>query len=382
MAEISLDADLVVKQWSPKFFAYGMQKMYFGPFIGSAQRGDLAFIPKKERQVKVLSSENAIIQVQMDLTKKPGDTVTFPLIAPLTGMGRVNGTLEGNEEAFDNYDWSVSIADWGNAIRDAGALQRQQVAWSMDTVRKAELALWYAYALDKATYRAMAGLVVEGDGGTDLLAASVNSRRVIGGTEAAGALELFDTDVELQADDYMSLDLIAYISRFAKASEPVVRPIIIDGEELYCLFMHPQQVRALRDSTDWKNVQYYANVRGEKNPYFRKALGRYLDVLLFEYPRVETRTGDGGAVSLTTNTFDGTDAFTSGVKCARALFCGAQAAVHAYAQGPTFTTKKFDYGNKHGTALRMLMGVGRPEFNSVDYGVIAVDTAIQTDTVS
>ena len=57
------------------------------------------------------------------------------------------------------------------------------------------------------------------------------------------------------------------------------------------------------------------------------------------------RLDDGGAEDLTTsgNTWDTGDSNANTVRSARAIFAGAQAAVHAYASKPKFTRKDFDY---------------------------------------
>lgn len=379
MADTSTISGLQAELWSAKFFKYGLQNMFFGKFIGKSM--SVSELPKNQRTDIVRTDPNAMIQVIMDLTKKKGDQITFPLIYPLSENGRVNGTLESNEEGILNYEFVQAIKDWGHATKDAGALTRQQAAFEWDPVAREQLALWYARALDAATYNVMAGLKFTGEDAVDLFAARANTRKLVCGLDAASSIfETTTVDASLGLDWYFSLDVVSYARRKAVASEPIIRPLKIDGGEYWLMFIHPLQAKALKDSSDWQTLQKsFISVRGNKNPMFSGMLGIFDQVILYEYQRTQTRLGDGTGEDLDANTFDTGDVVTSGATCARAIFAGTQAAVHAYAQKPAFHRKDFDYGYKHGYAVRMLMGVGRPYFNSVDFGVMVVDTAVLPD---
>jgi N4-gp56 family major capsid protein len=377
MSDTTTISGLVAEKWSAKFFKYGLQNMFFGKFIGKSM--NLNSVPKNHRPDLIQTSPEAMIQVVMDLTKEKGDGITFPLLAPLSGNGQVNGTLEGNEEGIDNYEWKQSVQDWGHATRDSGPLTRQQAAFEWDPAARETLATWYGRALDAATYCALAGLAFTGDNGTDLIAASAPSRKLVCGTLAAtGVFDTHSTDAALLGTEYFSLDCVGYARRVAVASEPIIRPLRIDGEDMYLMFIHPYQAKALKASSDWKTLQQSSVAyKLKKNPIFNGMLGVYDGVILYEYQRTQTRLGAGGATA--TELFDAGDPFANTVRGARAIFAGQQAAVHAYASKPTFIRKDFDYNKKHGYAVTMLAGVGRPEFNSVDVGTMTVDTAILPD---
>ena len=153
---------------------------------------------------------------------------------------------------------------------------------------------------------------------------------------------------------------------------------------MYYMFLHPKQVRDLRYDAGgsvnitWKEAQMNAAARGAENLIFRNALGIYNDVALFEYPRVASRAGTGAGEDLATNTFDTSDVVKNGTTAYRALFCGAGAAVHAYGSMPDFVDKTFEYGTQKGRCLQTIIAIDRPEFNSIDYGVMSVDTAAST----
>ena len=56
------------------------------------------------------TDENAIIQLKDDLTRKPGDRVTFANVRKLRGQGVTgNQVLEGNEEELDSRSMAVTV---------------------------------------------------------------------------------------------------------------------------------------------------------------------------------------------------------------------------------------------------------------------------------
>jgi len=393
--------NLVVKQWSKDFFKYGLSKMFFSRFVGKYGQ---AFDPAMgDKRVTIMSDPNALIQVKMDLSRTMGDTITFPMLAPLEGNGRAQRAtatdagslqhtmraLEGNEEIIQAYSWSTTLLEWAHSVRTIGKLMERQPAFSVSDSMTAALGLWYAKALDQATYQAMAGITMEDDGGTvQIVTGTAPSRKLTGGCKE-GTVTYRTTDAAIDAKEYMCFEMIDYARQLAEtdSSNNTIRPIIIDGQETYFMFMSAQQATDLRNDAGgsvnltWKEAQMHANTRGRSNPIFRNFMGFYRDVALFEYPRIDvigSRTGDGSTENLEKdgNSFEANDNFTTSVIGHRALFCGAQAAVHAYGSMPIMVDETFEYKTQKGKSLQTIMAIGRPEFNSVDYGVMAVDTAV------
>ena len=396
----SIASALVVKKWSREFFKYGSGKMFFSKFIGSWGQ---AFDPAVgDKQDVVMSDSNAIVQVKMDLSRGIGDTITFPMLAPLAGYGRVQKatavqdgsgqntvrTLEGNEESFTQYNWSATLFEWAHAVRTIGKLMERQPAFNVRDSVTANLGLWWAKVLDLATYNAMAGISMVDDGSTVQIVtgtAPSSGRKLVGGTKA-GATTFRTTDAALDEEEYMSFEMVDEARRQATddSTNQTIRPVIDNGREMYYMFLHPKQVRDLRYDAGasvnitWKEAQLNAASRGKENPIFRSSLGIYNDVALFEYPRVASRLGTSGDVDKDANTFDDTDQVNDGVTAYRALFCGVGAAVHAYGSMPDFVDETFEYKTQKGRSLQTILAIGRPEFNSVDYGVMSVDTAAST----
>ena len=323
-----------------------------------------------------------MIQLRGDFSKDKGDRITFPMRAPLTSQGvQGDNDLEGNEEALTFYDYSMTLFKTRHAVRSEGELSDRRVVFEAKMQAQPALEEWLAAKIDGYTIAALSG-VASADAN---IAASVptTNRKWTGGQTAAGVITHYagNTDAEmLQANIAATLfgpAVISAVKRKAKRTEPIVRPIMINGEAFYVMFIHPLQAKAFKATDEFKDAAQLAATRGPTNPIFTGALGIYDNVILHEVERIHVRTGAGGATAA--ELFDAADALPNGTTAARALFCGAQACVHGYGKLPYSKTKEFDYGDEWGIALGVIMAVGKPVFNSEDYGVIVVDTCVQAD---
>jgi len=190
---------------------------------------------------------------------------------------------------------------------------------------------------------------------TALSASPTTNRNIFGGDATA------TTDID--ASDTMSVALIEKAKRKARLVSPKVMGINDKGKQRYMLLMHDYQKKSLVADDAWKSAQYYAQVRGEKNPIFSGADGMIDGVVLHTYERV-----------VTYNTW-GTGAITG----ARALLLGRQAGVHAFGQLPKWYEKLFDFNRIPGVAVDIVWKAAKTVFNSEDLATIAIDTYIAVD---
>jgi N4-gp56 family major capsid protein len=180
---------------------------------------------------------------------------------------------------------------------------------------------------------------------------------------------------DLDSADKMSVNLIeravarAEVMGGGTQEVPQIQPVMIDGEEHYCIVMHPFQAYDLRSSTgtsDWLEIQKAAaGAEGRNSPIFKGSLGMHNNVLLHKHKNV-VRFSDYGA--------------GANVAAARALFLGEQAAVCAF--GSPGNNLRFDWheetrdnGNQLVISTSSIFGVKKTTYNGKDYGVIALDTA-------
>lgn len=146
----------------------------------------------------------------------------------------------------------------------------------------------------------------------------------------------------------------------AKTAVPLIRPIIVGGNEYFVALIHPYQTYSLRQSAganDWPVIQRAAMQGGEitKNPIFTGALGVYNNCIIVETVRIP---------SITAST-------------RRAVLCGAQSAIMAIGQDNqpekmSWVEELFDYENQLGVSAGMIYGTKKAIFNSRDFGTIAM----------
>jgi N4-gp56 family major capsid protein len=355
-------ANLVEKVWSAKLFKFMHKNSYFGKYVGKEGSG-------------------SIVETKTELLKESGDQITFAIDRPITDSGTIDdGDREGQEVAMVYDDYSVTIHQWAQQVRMKGKKTEQSTSIRLRNRAKVALGNWGKFMIDYNTTLALSGLA--SNNGTFAASAHSTNRKWYGGQTAAGTVESVaaDANIDSATNNLFGPNVIEAIKRkatLAASGYSKLQPVIVDGEELFVIFIHKYQAKALKASTDWKNGHLYSDVRGRKNAIFSGSPGIWDGVLIHEYDHIETRLGAGGSTS--TEYFESGDDCANGIYVARALFCGRVGAVHAYAQYPSMAVKKFEYGSQFGCSIDMLIGVGKPQFNSEDYGVITVDTAYVPD---
>lgn len=329
MAVTKVPVNLVKKSWARDTWKAGLHKSYFDKFMGTGA--------------------DSIVQIKTELKKDKGDSIVIPLLMPLKGAGVLDDNmLEGNEESLIYKDFKVSINQLRNAVRIAGKFEEQKTQLNMRTDAKNALSDWLSTKIDKMIF-------------TKLSTNPSIDRVVYGGTAKTASA--------LKASDTFSADLIGVAKRLALADEDtMVKPLKINGADTYVLVIDQYQARDLMHDEKFLEAQKYANVRGDKNPIFSGALGIYDGVVIHQCNRVirDTKT-------------NGTTPFS------HALFMGAQAAVMAVGNEPTWEEDTFDYGNQQGFSFGRIFGIEKAAYdydgdgNATDFGVVNIVTATPND---
>lgn len=346
--EFGVNHPLAVKRWSTSLAVEAEKKMYFRRFIGG---------------------EESIIHKLTDLEKKAGDKITYGLRMKLRGEGvEGDNTLENNEEALVYYDDAVLIDQLRHATRSKGKASEQRVPYNMRRTGRQALSTWWAERFDELLFVYLSG--ARGIDSTLTLPLAFTSF-------AGNALQVPDaahiryangkTKATITSSDIITLKEIDALVEKAETVDPMIQPVMVDGEKTWVLLMHPYQVYDLRTATNvgqWLDIQKAAGARAGSNPIFTGALGVYNGVVLHSHRNV-VRFSDYGA--------------TTDQPAARALFLGAQAGAIAWGRGSgegrySWKEELFDYGNQLGIAAGSIFGTKKSRFNSADFGVIALDT--------
>ena len=342
----TVNSSETVKLWRKKLAREALKATWFGKFIGD--------------------SSDDLVQVFDETKKSAGDRITVILRMQLTGDGVLgDGTLEGNEEALTTYTDNLYIDQLRHAVRSAGKASDQRISFSVREEAMMGLKDWWAGRLDTAFFNQICGNTAQ----TDTRYTGNNA------TIAPDSAHVYRpnsraNDQSLTTGDEMTLPLIDVLVGMAKLMTPVIRPLKVNGEDKYVMFLHTNQVTQLRTNTStgqWLDIQKAAITGdGSKgNPIMTGALGEYNGVVPHESTRVTlgVNSSTGVAVSNTR----------------RAVLCGAQAATVAFGQGQSFeefdwNEELFDYGNQLGVESGCIFGIKKLRFNSADFGTIVLGT--------
>ena len=371
MANTATIAALRAQLWDKELFKDMMAELYF------TQRGMMG------------EGKDSIIQVKNDLTKSRGDRITFGIGYKLDGDGVTgDNELEGNEEAKNTYSDVVLIDQIRNAERLEGELDSQKAAYDTREEALNDGKVWIAEFIEKQIFMKLGGVGtttltdVGGQVYSGRAAWSNTADPVTNAIEGAGTgarylcADASGLDV-MAATDILTTNLITRArvkAETAVVGRPRVRKVRVDGGNYYVMFVHPWQAADLKTaaSSIWAQAQREAQERGSKNPIFTGSLGIWDGVILHSSDFVPV--AQSGAIFSSVGQ-------TTAVQSFRALLCGSQAALMANASSkgrgtvPTFMVeKKFDYDNKVGYAVGYMGGIQKASFNSIDYGVVAVDT--------
>ena len=340
-----------VKLWRSKLAREALKATWIQKFIGN--------------------DSDSILQVFDETSKGAGDRITVTLRMQLTGDGVLgDGTLEGNEEPLTTYTDNLFIDQLRHAVRSAGKMSDQRIPWSVREEAMMGLKDWWAGRLDTAFFNQLCGYTVQTD-------TRYTGNQAVVAPDAAHIYRPNSraNDQLLTTGDEMTLGIIDNVVAAAKlggvgTSGPVIRPINVDGDQMYVMVLHTNQVTQLRTNTSagqWLDIQKAATTGdGSKgNPIFTGALGVYNGVVLHESTRITTGVNSSTGANVAT--------------ARRAVLLGAQAAAIAFGKGYSFENfdwneELFDYGNQLGVEAGAIFGLKKLRFNSADFGSVVAAT--------
>ena len=325
---------LTPQQWDDRFFREYIRENRFRKYMGT--------------------NAGAMIQVREDLTRKPGDTITFGAMRKLIGAG-VTGSamLEGNEEVLDLRSMkvvvdvirhAVAVTDWDeqrSAVDLRNACKPALKDWAMERLRNdVILALLsidgVAFGTATATQR-NTWLANNADRVLFGIARSNNAGNVM-------ATSLANVDA---ANDTLTPGVVSLAKRMARTAHPAIRPIRVrDDEEWFVLFAQSFAFRDLKNHATMKDANTNAMERGKDNPLFTDGDLLWDGVIIREIPEFPVVAGAGAA----------------GMDVAPCVLCGAQAVGLAYAQRFKTTDNTRDYGFRHGVGVQEIRGVQKLRF--------------------
>ena len=344
------------------------------------------------------TGSNAMVQRVTELTKSDkGARAVITLLADMTGDGITGDyTLEGNEEALRAYDITIQLDQLRFANRLAGRLADQKSVVNFRETSRDALAYAMADRMDQLAFLTLSGIAYTHKTNGALRPTSATAGHELVDLEFASdvsaptsARQLRISGDSLTSGDTTAVtatDVFKYrhiVDLKAYAKDNYIRGIRGAGnDEVFHLFVTPQQMADLKLDSDFLANVRNAGVRGASNQLFAGSSSLMVDgVMVHEFRHVFST--EGATTGTSTEAGDpgykwGANADVTG---ARALFCGAQALAMADIGMPEVVEDTFDYGNQAGISIGKIFGLRKPKYNSdyngsvQDFGVIALDTA-------
>lgn len=336
MTNTTVASGLTVQQWDAKFFKEYLSENRFKQYMGT--------------------SENTIIQVKNDLTKKKGDSITFALVNKMNGAGVTGSSvLEGNEEGIDSRSHKLTV----DQIRNAFVVADLDEQFSAIGLRKAGRVVLKDWIMEKTRDQIIAAFssingVAHGsasEGQKDAWLVDNADRVLFGAAKANNAsndhsLALATID---NTNDKLTPGAISLMKRMALNASPKIRPIrTTEDQRWYVLFVNSMSFRDLKENTEMKQAQRDAMARGAKNKLFTGGDLIWDGVIIKEIEDIPLLAGAGaGAIDVGPN-----------------YFCGAQALGIGWARRTKTADKTFDYGDKKGVAVSEIRGIEKLTFGS------------------
>jgi N4-gp56 family major capsid protein len=341
---------LAVKLWSKTLSAEALKATPIAPLIGEG-------------------TDN-VIQLKSELDKGPGDRVTFGLRAQLSGDGVTEGEAqEGNEEALTTFSDNLYINELIHAVRnknDGRTIDAKRVPFNLRSESMKGLRDWWAKRMSVSFFNQVCGYTAEARTkftGMQATTAPSSGRRLACNATTTTA------DASISSGDKMKLIYLDYAKEIAQTAATPIRPIMVNGEEKYVVYLHPYQVTDLRTDAatagNWFDIAK-ASLQGgaaAKSPIYSGALGEYNGMILRSAYDVANGVNAGTGAAITT------------VK--RAVLLGAQAAVAGFV-GDTDTgqfrwvEELFDYERELGVSVQGIWGLKKTVFNSTDFGTVVI----------
>lgn len=329
-----------------------------------------------ERETLDLSSlmgddDNSIIQIKTETRKGAGDKVTFGLRARLTGEGKgETDVAEGQGEALSIYSDAVTINELGHVVgvKSENTIDQQRVPFDLRTQAKDGLAEWWADRMSVSFFNQVCGYTPQTNTkytGLNAVVAPSSGRKINAGTAAQ--------DENLTSSDVFTLSLIDEAVEMAKVGNNMLRPIRINGQPKFVMYLHPYQVTSMRTNSSagqWLDIQKAAlsGDNSSRNPIYTGALGEYNGVILRSSQDVTQGVNSSTGAAITT--------------VRRAVLLGAQAAVVGYGrQGGQAADTRYrwneellDHKRKLEVSAWSIYGMKKTRFNSADFGSLVVST--------
>ena len=334
---------------------------------------------------------SGIVMEKTDLTRGPGDEISFHLVGLLTGEGSIQNevlskpTGTTREEGTLYHTDKVVVNQLRHAVKWYGRIDSQRVVLDLRKDARDGLSDWWADRLDEAFLNQVSGNTAL----TDANPADTSADGLHPALRRTGAnLPIAPSTNNLinATTTKFDLDLAEDMITKAKAmrdenGQPVFRPVRIAGDEYFVFLLHSYSWRDLRRSADgtkgWMDVYRAAASGGllEGNPIFTGSAGVYGGAIFYETSRMPGVPLDNGTGNYAANQ-------------KRACLLGKGAVALAYGQGfaggrYSWDEDSYDLQNEQVVGAASIFGMKKCQFgpngSEFDYAVLTANVYANSD---
>ncbi len=336
-----------VEIWSNALFLESISRTFLSKFLGEGP--------------------SSLFQMMTEVSDGPGDTINVDLLTQTSNLG-VNGntTLKGAEQQLAYQAMVLNVEQKRQAF-DHFRMSQQRTIHDLRKDAMIVLRDFFASVLDRYAAAFLLGTVGDETAlGTDITNHGANALAVPDAAHLIDSSATIFTPALIDQAKWKAATIPA-------ANNGPVRPIMVDGQEWYVMFLHPRQAEQLQTNTVFTQAQREAQLRGSDNPIFSGALGTWNGVILHAWNYLPQET-----ILLVLNNY--------------AVLCGAQALSVGFGQAistldsisrevnrengfPFWWAEEVeDYGNEVGISGATVFGMRKSEFATFDFATVRVQT--------
>lgn len=346
---------------------------------------------KKQYLAKMTGNEGSFMPVitKTDLETKPGDEVTTTLVAKLRGKP-VEGQekLEGRVMRLRTATHKMRIDKHRQAVNVGDVMDQKRVNWSIPEQARDRLSDYMAEVLDEQLVMTGAGARGDGD---EIQHYEVGYTGFPNAFRTPDAAHLMYWDGTITASNSASWDGTKKFGRdiieklVLRAKKQIggqpdkavsMQPVKVNGGKHFVYLASPESMYDLRreqGEAGWLAIEKAkVTAIGQDSPLF-KGGSVYLAGALIDECQTVVKFGTYGSGANRT--------------VCRNLFLGANAICVAYGTRTQRDNMRFelmeadeDYGEEGVIIVRMIAGFDKPQFNGMDFGLIANDVEYSTST--
>lgn len=354
---------LTKKVWDGLLHESVQDKQFFKGMIGKDKGG--------EGSIDAQSVNTPIVQ-KTQLGKDSGDQVTMGLVKALVQGDTYNSGKTGSEALVDNelgltfHNVKVKIAHYRNGVLIEGKMTEQRSPFSLRTEAKGLLSTHLAKVLDDGVfptfYMGYSPNVVR-ELGVSIAAPAAHPNIIYGKNQSSLA--------NVTAADVVDTTMLENLA--VAVIESNINPIRIEGNDTFLFAVHARGMKTLRADSAWIDANRSGMPRGDENPIFSRATGRWGNIYVMETNKVGTAktwasatvtgSGTGADPYLLSISDDTVGAGVSATDVRMNVLIGSNAVARAFAlESYMERRKEDDYGNKIGFGGGFLYGDRRADW--------------------